>query len=127
MEKLCTKIMKPFSVLAIATVMLASCKDKPKFNDLTPVSYSQTIAPMMNSNCAGSGCHGSTDFKKFDLTNYAGLMSGGIKAGNPDGSKLYLSLKSLGDDIMPKKPYNELTEKQIQLVYLWIGQGAKNN
>ena len=29
--------------------------------------------------------------------------------------------------IMPKKPFNELTERQIQLIYVWIGQGAKNN
>ena len=54
-------------------------------------------------------------------------MNGGIESGSPQKSELYQKLKTLGDDIMPKKPYNELTEKQIQLIYVWIGQGAKNN
>ena len=57
-----------------------------------------------------------------------GKVKPGITAGSPEKSKLYKTLKTLNEeDIMPKKPYNELTEKQIQLIYVWIGQGAKNN
>jgi hypothetical protein len=55
-------------------------------------------------------------------------MNGGITAGSPEKSKLYKTLKTLNEeDIMPKKPYSELTESQIQKIYVWIGQGAKNN
>ena len=64
----------------------------------------------------------------FNLTTYAGLSGGGISAGSPEKSKIYTVLKTLkADKIMPKRPYNELSDKQIQLIYVWIGQGAKNN
>lgn len=114
--------------LAMVGFTLVSCKHKTKFDELTEVSYVQHIAPIVSSNCAFSGCHGDSAFVKFSLTTYNSLMNGGITAGSPEKSKLYSTLKTLNDEkIMPKKPYNELTEKQIQLVYVWIGQGAKNN
>jgi len=107
--------------------LFSSCKQKTNFKELTEVSYAASISPIISSNCAFSGCHGDSAFQKFSLVTYNGLINGGIKAGDPSNSKLYKTLKDLGDDIMPKKPYNELTEKQIQLIYVWIGQGAKNN
>lgn len=107
--------------------MFCSCKHKTNFGELTQVSYASSVSPIISSNCAFSGCHGDSAFTKFSLTTYDGLLSGGITPGSPEKSKLYQTLKTLGDDIMPKKPYNELTEKQIQLMYVWIGQGAKNN
>jgi hypothetical protein len=111
-----------------ALVLLGACKHKTNFGDLPEVSYSNDVRPVINSNCAFSGCHGDSAYRQFSLTSYEGLMNGGITAGSPEKSKLYSTLKTLDDeDIMPKKPYNELTEKQIQLIYVWIGQGAKNN
>ena len=118
---------KILGVFIAAGFMLGSCKHKTNFEELSEVSYAGSIAPIISSNCAFSGCHGDSAFKKLSLTSYDALMNGGIKAGDPVNSKLYKKIKSLGDDIMPKKPYNELTEKQIQLIYVWIGQGAKNN
>ena len=118
---------KFLSIFLIVGFMFSSCKHKANFEELAEVSYAGSISPIISSNCAFSGCHGDSAFQKFSLTSYEGLMNGGIKAGDPSNSKLYKTLKTLGDDIMPKKPYNELTEKQIQLIYVWIGQGAKNN
>ena len=112
----------------IATVViLVSCKHKTDFNSLTEVSYSKDIAPIINSNCAFSGCHGTTNFVHFSLVTYEGLENGHIVPGSPEKSRLYQAIKSYGDGIMPKKPYSELTENQIQLIYVWIGQGVKNN
>lgn len=118
---------KPFIFIVALAFMFGSCKHKTNFDELAEVSYSANIAPIINSNCAFSGCHGDSLSGSMNLVHYAGLMGGGIEAGSPNKSKLYNALKSLKDDVMPKKPYNELTEKQIQLIYVWIGQGAKNN
>ena len=114
--------------IIVGTVFFISCKHKTDFDKLTSVSYSTDIAPIINSNCAFSGCHGATAFEEFSLVTYKGLLSGGISAGSPEKSELYNVLKSLNKEkIMPKKPYSALSEKQIQLIYVWIGQGAKNN
>ena len=123
-----TQFIKRFrNYLFLIFITLISCKHKTDFNSLTEVSYSKDIAPIISSNCAFSGCHGDSIPASIKLTTYATLMNGGIESGSPQKSELYQKLKTLGDDIMPKKPYNELTEKQIQLIYVWIGQGAKNN
>ncbi len=122
---------KKFKLLFLCSgivLLLGSCKHKTNFNELTEVSYSATIAPIINSNCTFSGCHGDSAFQKFNITTYDGLMNAGISAGSPEKSELYKVLKTLNEEkIMPKKPYNELSEKQIQSIYVWIGQGAKNN
>lgn len=122
---------KKLSVLFFITTVfqcIVSCKHKTDFDKLTNVSYSTDIAPIINSNCAFSGCHGATAYKEFSLVTYKGLLSGGISAGSPEKSELYNVLKSLNqEEIMPKKPYSALSERQIQLIYVWIGQGAKNN
>jgi hypothetical protein len=128
-----TQFIKKFrNYLFLMFITLISCKHKTDFNNLTEVSYSKDIAPIINSNCAFSGCHGNNngqqDEDEFILTTYSDLIKGGIEPGSPKKSKLYSTLKSLNDDdIMPRKPYSPLTEKQIQLIYIWIGQGAKNN
>ena len=118
---------KPLVLIMIFVFTLISCKHKTDFSSLTEVSYSKDIVPIINSNCAFSGCHGAISPEEFKLTSYEGLINGGITAGSPEKSKLYRSLKTLDDDIMPKKPYTELAEIEIQLIYVWIGQGAKNN
>lgn len=107
--------------------LCGSCKHKTDFNDLKEVSYSKDIAPIINSNCAYSGCHGSVNYEHFSIVSYDGISNAHITPGSPEKSRFYQVLKTYGDDIMPKKPYNELTESQILLIYVWIGQGAKNN
>lgn len=121
------KIIKPLCLLMLLSLAVVSCKHKTNFQELQEVSYAGSIAPIMSANCAFSGCHGDSAYHKLSLTSYDALVNGGINTSSPEKSKLYLKIKSLGDDIMPKRPYSELTEKQIQLIYVWIGQGAKNN
>lgn len=117
-----------FALASGLAMVFFSCKHEPDFSKMTEVSYSKHVAPIIAANCTFSGCHGDTLAEEFKLTTYVSLMNAGIKAGSPKSSKLYLSLISLSDEeIMPRRPYNELTEKQIQLIYVWIGQGAKNN
>ena len=111
---------------------IVSCKHKTDFDKLTSVRYRTDIVPIITSNCTFSGCHENGGSKhhddEFGLSTYTDLLQAGIEPGYPEKSELYATLVSLNDDIvMPRKPYNRLSEKQIQLIYVWIGQGAKNN
>jgi hypothetical protein len=119
--------------LAIAGVAVCcfvlSCKHKTAFETLPVVHYNADIAPIISGNCTFSGCHGDSAYKKFKLIDYDGVMKYcDVKANSPETSKLYNVINTFNEEkLMPKKPYNQLTEKQMQLIYVWIGQGAKNN
>lgn len=121
--------MKKIYIILFFFVFTIACKHKADFTKLPKVSFIKDIQPIIVSNCSQSGCHGASNAGSFKLSSYNEIMeSGKVKASSPSTSKLYAVLKTLEDaDIMPKKPYQELTEKQIQLVYVWIGQGALNN
>ena len=118
---------KFFGLLII--VISCACKHKTNFNSLPTVSYSTNIEPVIVSNCTQSGCHGGEEHRSFSLLSYDDVINHtGITAGNPDKSKLYKVIDSYNaGTVMPRKPYNKLTEEQIELIYVWIGQGAKNN
>lgn len=118
---------KSLGLIVAFGAMVSSCKHKTSFNELPEVSYAGSIAPIISSNCAFSGCHGDTNYRHFSIVSYEGISNAHITPGSPEKSRFYKVLKTYGDDIMPKKPYAELTEQQIQLIYVWIGQGAKNN
>lgn len=121
--------MRNIAFLFFTICALAGCKHSTDFSLQPDVSYSHDIAPVIISNCAQSGCHGTVSPAKFALLSYDDLMTyTAIKPGSPDGSDLIKVITSLrSDDVMPQKPYNPLTDQQIQTIYLWIGQGAKNN
>lgn len=106
-----------------------SCKHKSNFSAFPEVGYNKSIEPIIISNCTQSGCHGSDNYEEFELLSYNQLMKNcEIVAGSPDKSKLLKVITSYNNfEVMPAKPYNRLTEKQIELIYVWIGQGAKNN
>lgn len=122
------KLKLGIAVLAISCIIL-SCKHEPNFNTLPAVYYSTDIAPIISANCTFSGCHGDFEFRRFQLFSYYDVMKYcKVKAGSPQTSKLYKVVKSVNsEEVMPTPQYNPLTEKQIQLIYIWIGQGAKNN
>lgn len=124
------------SLILLIGFVLGACKHKTNFESIAEVSYSSSIAPIINSNCTFSGCHGAStnnsnfedEEDTFELTSYDDVIKEGIEPGSPEKSELYLVLKSNNKEkIMPRKPYNQLTENQILLIYVWIGQGAKNN
>jgi hypothetical protein len=88
------------------------------------VYFTNTILPMIVSNCAMAGCHDAiTRAEGLDLTNYANIARN-VKAGNPSGSKLYRNMTGI-EDIMP--PKGILPQATLDAFYKWIMQGAKNN
>jgi len=91
--------MKPcwkFSVWAVMfsigvfLFQLPSCTwDKAPYNNLngSGVCYQTEIAPLINSNCAKSGCHDGSDEEAPLLTSYNDIMNY-VKPGKPSKSKL---------------------------------------
>jgi mono/diheme cytochrome c family protein len=88
------------------------------------VYFVNDIQPILNSNCAYSGCHDVVTHKDgVDLSSYDKVMStGGVVAGNPSGSELY---KKIQEGKMP--PSGILDASMQQMIYDWISQGALNN
>ena len=121
--------MKYFLFSSVFLTFALSCKHKPNFDSMSKVSFATSIQPIIISNCTQSGCHGAVNGEKFKLLTYDELIKHtDVKAGSPETSKLYSVIRAYNaEDIMPRKPYDPLTEKQIQLIYVWIGQGALNN
>ncbi len=92
------------------------------------VYYVQQIAPLLNSACATAGCHDAITHKEdVQMTDHFSVIQE-VKIGNPEGSKLYQSITDNDPkDRMPQAPASPLSTAQIDLIYLWIKQGAKNN
>jgi hypothetical protein len=94
------------------------------------VYFTQQILPILVSNCSVPGCHDAASAQDgVVLTNYQSIMSTGeIEPGDPNDSELYeVITESDPGDRMPRPPQNPLSQQQIQLIYKWIQQGAKNN
>ena len=89
------------------------------------VYFTNTLGPLIVSNCAMTGCHNGAGQSPTLLT-YADIRNSAIP-GNPTSSRLYTVLNSGGENAMPPPPYAAFTTTQKILVFNWIRQGAKNN
>lgn len=111
----------------LGVLFIFSACSKEKVVNVNPVCFQKDVLPIFISNCTQSGCHNSRDREEgIELTSYATIVSNGVNPGDYKSSKLYRVLVSVGDELMPKKPYNRLTSEQIGTIALWIEQGAKN-
>jgi hypothetical protein len=98
-----------------------------------PVDFDREIRPIFSDNCFV--CHGpdeQTRLAGLRLDNREGAFAdrGGyqiIVPGKPSASLLYqrISAKEEGIRMPPPQAERQLTEKQIELIRLWIDQGAK--
>jgi hypothetical protein len=98
------------------------------------VSYTKEIVPIIQKHCIS--CHSSDEERPSGLymDSYEMLMKGGrhgtcIIPGNAKESILYQKLQPnppFGRWMPPPKKL-KLTPEQIDLIRLWIDQGAKNN
>jgi hypothetical protein len=115
--------------LIVVLVLIIGCKHKTNFDSLAEVNYKTDIEPIISGNCTFSGCHGLVEKERFSLLSYDDLIKHtNIVAGSPEKSELYQIINTFNlNNRMPPKPYNQLSDIQIQLIYVWIGQGAKNN
>lgn len=110
------------SILITGVISLNSCKHDPIFpaSEAATVSFQLDIQPIIVSNCTMQGCHPN-------MGSYSNLMHD-VHAGRPNSSELYEVITTNDmDDRMPMAPNPRLSDEQIQLIYLWIAQGAQNN
>ena len=90
--------------------------------DTSGVSYASTINPIMQLNCASSGCHNSTTVASgYDLSTYNGLVLA-INSGT-----LLPAIKHTGS--LPFMPQTgaRMADCDIQKIETWINAGAQQN
>lgn len=96
--------------------------------DPNVVYFNLQILPILQSNCAMSGCHDAASQEDgVILTSYEKVMqTAGVQPFNLDESDLYDVL--VEDDLEKRMPLDRppLSPAQIQIIGNWIAQGAKN-
>ena len=111
------------SLIGMALIFASACTHDPVIPDSPEVSFSEQIQPIIVSNCARSGCHDGDE--EFSLQTYEEI-AGKVKSGDARKSEIYKAMTALwGESAMP--PDGPLSDQQINLIYAWIMQGAKNN
>lgn len=109
----------------IAPVVDTTPQPGPVINN--GICFQSDILPLLQSNCAKSGCHdAATRSKNLVLDSYTNIMQRDIIPGNADASKIYRALFETGKDKMPPLPNTDLTTAQKALIGQWINEGAKN-
>ncbi len=125
------KIFSISIIIVITVIAILSCnKDKTLAPaepcDPNKIYFEQDIAPILQSNCAKSGCHDAgSHVEGLNLSTYTGIMEI-VKSGNASGSKLHkvITTNDPGDLMPPGAP---LTADQISKIDQWIADGALNN
>jgi len=115
--------------LVIITLLISSCRHEPVLMEGTPtVCFEDQVLPLIRSNCAISGCHDAGSDEGPTLTNYENI-SEYVVPGKPNKSELFkvITATSLLVEFMPPSPREPLTISQINLINIWILQGALNN
>ena len=142
-----------FSAVALIGVLLGSCQHDPleigdnggntnppdttivfppdtsDACDPDVVYFELDVLPILQSNCAFSGCHDAASAKDGVVLNtYQNVMNTGeVKPFNLGDSELYeVITDSDPDDRMPPPPSLPLTPEQVSVIAEWILQGAQN-
>lgn len=129
-----------YIILLIAVVIvIGSCQHEPLAdvpddidNSCSPdtVYFVNDVLPIIQSNCAFSGCHGNGSAQDgVDLSTYDNIINtADVRPFDLDGSDLYEVITETDPDkIMPPSPNNPLSTDQIAIIATWINQGALNN
>ena len=133
------KIIHPVLFTFAATLILfAGCTfDKTPFPlteniggdcDSTHIYFLNDVLPILNSNCAKSGCHDAvTNEEGYNFSTHASAFSA-IEPGKLNQSKLYKSItESVGEKMMPPAGNSPLSTEQIDIIARWIIQGGLND
>ena len=125
-----------FSIISINVVSCSHSEIIDVIDDNTYVEspcedgiiyFNRDIFTIINKNCAYSGCHDSSS--KSDgviLDSYDNIINtANVIAYDPSDSKLYeVLIEDNLNKIMP--PNGKLDDSEINLIYNWIDNGAKN-
>lgn len=107
----------------VVQVFATGCTHDPVIPDSPAISFSEQIQPIVVANCGSAGCHDGDE--EFSLWTYEEI-AGKVTPGDARASEIYKAMVALeGENAMP--PNGPLSDQQINLIYSWIMQGAKNN
>jgi hypothetical protein len=109
--------------LLLMFLFSGSCTHDPVIPVTPEVSFSKQVRPIFVNNCARAGCH---DGNEFALQSYSEIRAH-VTPGDARKSKLYKSIVTLWGPGGAMPPDGPLSDQQINLIYAWIMQGAKNN
>jgi len=118
-------------VLPLCAVLATGCSQRN-----APVSYKETIAPLLTEHCGRCHVGGGKGTQKsgFAMDSYEQLLAGThigpvIKPGDATGSTLLSLVEGRADPAirMPLDGHNPLKPNEIKLLRQWISEGAKNN
>ncbi len=104
------------TVISFGVFLVKCSKDKAPNNTCTSssVTYTATIKPIMDDNCATSGCHdASTKQSGYDFSTYAGTKAGITKG--------LCCIKEDGCVLMP--PSGKLADSLITVISSWSAGG----
>ena len=99
------------------TIQIATCS-------VDTVYFSNTILPLINSDCGKSGCHGTSNRNAFGMTTYSSIVS---RLGTL--SQLNNALQDMAETKAerPSLDYAPPSSDQMAQLQKWISQGARNN
>jgi hypothetical protein len=125
-----------FIALLLLTVYYG-CKDTVTNEDIDKViipdnniSYMKYIQPVFDIKCNNSACHSDeTRAADLSLTSYQNATAdlSFIFPGQPQNSRLVISIQGSSAFPMPPVGYPPLTKNQINGIITWVKEGAKNN
>ncbi|MEI8136238.1 MAG: hypothetical protein WCH21_02825 [Bacteroidota bacterium] len=115
-------------IFSVIVVLIIGCNNKiGKLIPITPpvvvsvadtIKFNKHIKPIINNNCAISGCH-IFGFSNGDYTTYAGLnakiVSGKFK------------LRAYDANPGPMPPSGKLPQAQLDSIKIWLDRGAPND
>lgn len=134
--------MKGIALTVLGALLLASAfiaaqqqKGKPAPVRKKTVSYKTQVAPILKRNCLPCHTEDQMNPSELYLDSYDGIIKGGkhgtpVVPGKPDSSLLIRKLVKVPPpfgDPMPLKRKTPLGADTVDVLRLWIEQGAKNN
>jgi cytochrome c len=99
------------------------------------VSFGTDVEPILEKNCLECHVPGGPGFEAsgFDMSNYEALMKGGkygafVNPGDPQGSNLMVLVEGRAHPSI-RMPHGrgKLDDREIEVLKVWIQEGAKNN
>src|SRR5688500_13410466 len=115
-------LIKPRTISFLAAVLLPAAFVAAQ----EKVTYNDHVRPIFNASCAS--CHNADkNTAGLNLTSYQTAISGSssgkvLNAGDPAGSRLYLSVTHQQEPKMPKGG-GKLSDKHLETIRKWIESG----
>ena len=123
-----------FLIIVVSAVLLYSCDDTNPADIQIPsenISFNNHVQPLLNLKCNYSGCHDDgSRAGGISLTTWTNVTNDPtlVFPFEPESSRLIWSIQNRpGAELMPPLGYHPLIKREIDGIYKWIEEGAKNN